>query len=307
MKTIFADYNAETESGHLRLNFKASQQDIAKAQLRPGDWAWLSDGEVLVGAQLAIDDRYGIVGVPDWETVVHLDDEGSRDFETVQAELGCVSHKPRQSLDEERRILELLAISEVIAPKDFLDSLPRGYFSSRRAETLYLLGKRELALSEIEEACQLGSADPDGLRLRLEILRRTDLARAKREADALAESPETPPGVLAECINVLAEYADSLPDGQFAAVADQILRCAQRFETAPGHDSVLPSTRALLHFNRGMTLLRLGQTEAARGALKLALAVYPALSEIEEAMRLTVYDQHARDVAASVRAKPIAA
>ena len=46
MKTIFADYNAATESGHLRLTFDVSQVAIRNAKLHPGDWAWLSDGEV---------------------------------------------------------------------------------------------------------------------------------------------------------------------------------------------------------------------------------------------------------------------
>ena len=87
MKTIFADYNAATESGDLCLNFKASQNAISAAHLRPGDWTWLSDGEVIVGAQLAIDDRYGLVGVPDWETLVHLDEEGADDFDRVRDEL----------------------------------------------------------------------------------------------------------------------------------------------------------------------------------------------------------------------------
>ena len=35
MKTIFADYNAATESGHLCLDFKASQKDIATAHSSP--------------------------------------------------------------------------------------------------------------------------------------------------------------------------------------------------------------------------------------------------------------------------------
>lgn len=179
MRTIFADYNAMTGSEHLRLNFKASQHDIANARLRPGDWAWLSDGEVLVG-RLAIDDRYGVVGVPDWDTLVHLDDEFSRDFNTVRTELQSLSRKPQQSLDEERRVLELLTISEVIAPKELKNTLPPGYFSSRRAETLYLLGKPELALTEIEEAHRQGSSDADDLRLFLDILRRIDLPRKAR-------------------------------------------------------------------------------------------------------------------------------
>ena len=90
MKTIFADFNAMTEGGHVSLTTVGSQEDIAHAGLRPGDWAWLSDGELIVGAQLAIDDRHGLVGVADWDTLVHLDDEGADDFDRVSIESRCV-------------------------------------------------------------------------------------------------------------------------------------------------------------------------------------------------------------------------
>ena len=33
---------------------------------------WLSDGEATFGARLAVDEKYGLVGVPDWDTVVNL-------------------------------------------------------------------------------------------------------------------------------------------------------------------------------------------------------------------------------------------
>jgi tetratricopeptide (TPR) repeat protein len=309
MKTIFADYNAATESGHLRLNCKASREDIAKARVHPGDWAWLSDGEVIVGAQLAIDDRYGIVGIPDWETLVHLDDEDSRNFEKVQTELQYLSQKPQRSLDEERRVLELLTISEVIAPKEVKSTLAPGYFSSRQAETLYLLGKPKLALAEIEEARRLGSSDSDDLRLFLDILRRVDLPRARREADALAARSDVPAGVLAECVNVLATYADGLNDEEFAPVAGQILAWADRFDRAPGREQVLALSLALFQFNLGLVLLRLGRAEAARDALDLAHSVDPIFAEIGEALQLTAYDHQARDLAerVRVRARPIAA
>ena len=95
MKTISADYNAMTEAGHVRLTLPCSQEDILRLGLRPGDWAWLSDTEVMVGAQLAIDDRYGLVGVPDWDTLVHLDDEGADDVDRIMAELNPLLAKER--------------------------------------------------------------------------------------------------------------------------------------------------------------------------------------------------------------------
>ena len=49
MKTISADFNAMTEAGHVRLTLPCSQEGIVKLGLRTGDWAWLSDSEVMVG------------------------------------------------------------------------------------------------------------------------------------------------------------------------------------------------------------------------------------------------------------------
>ena len=116
-----------------------------------------------------------------------------------------------------------------------------------------------------------------------------------------------PQGSLPTCINVLATYADNLPDEQFRPMADRILEWADRFDRAPGREQVLALTLALIQFNRGMILLRLGRTGAAREALNLARSVDPIVSEIEEATRLTSYDQHARELAARVRARPSAA
>ena len=122
MKTISADYNAMTEAGHVRLTLPCSQEDILKLGLRPGDWAWLSDTEVMVGAQLAIDDRYGLVGVPDWDTLVHLDDEGADDFDRITAELNPLLTKEPPSSEDEPRILELLTQLEHATPPHLRDA-----------------------------------------------------------------------------------------------------------------------------------------------------------------------------------------
>ena len=107
MKTISADFNAMTEAGHVRLTLPCSQEDILRLGLGPGDWAWLSDTEVVVGAQLAIDDRYGLVGVPDWDTLVHLDDEGADDFDRIKAALSPLLDQ--RSLPQARTSREFLS------------------------------------------------------------------------------------------------------------------------------------------------------------------------------------------------------
>ena len=165
MKTIIADYNAATESGHLRLNCIASQRDVAEAQLHPGDWAWLSDSEVLVGAQLTIDDRYGLVGIPDWDTLVNLDEEGADDFDRVRAELNPLVTKQPSSMENEPRIFQLLTQMEHVAPPNFGDA-ERAFCRFRRALALRNMGKWGLATAGNEGSPSGPARRPNnGLRL----------------------------------------------------------------------------------------------------------------------------------------------
>lgn len=172
---------------------------------------------------------------------------------------------------------------------------------------LAILGKLELALVEIEEARRLNPDNADDTWTFLEILRRHDLPRARREAEALAPRVDVPASILAQCVNVLATCADNLTDDQFEPVAEKILDWAGRFERAPGRGRVRAGVFALFQFNLGVVLLRLGRGEAAREALKLARDVDPIIPEIEEAARLTVYDERGRELAVRVRGRPMAA
>ena len=105
---------------------------------------------------------------------------------------------------------------------------------------------------------------------------------------------------------MLATHADDLPDDQFGPVADRILAWADRFDRAPGREEVTALTIALLQFNRGMTLL--GWAGAMTPATPSAWrAVDPIFSEIDEASRLTTYDQGARMLAARARSRSTAA
>jgi tetratricopeptide (TPR) repeat protein len=307
MRLIAADFNAMTEAGRVRLTLPCSQEDILRLGLNAGDWAWLSDSEVLVGAQLAVDSRYGMVGLPDWETMVHLDDDDTQDYVKHLSEIQTLLGKNGDPVYEAKRVFELSTILETVAPADLKAAFAPGFFSSRRAETLALLGKYELALMEIEDARRLSPDNPKDVYTYLEILRRIDLPRAKVEAEALAPKLDVPAGILAQCVNVLATYSDDLADDQFGPVAEQILAWASRFERAPGRERVLTLMFALFQFNRGLVLLRLGRGEAAREALKLARDVDPIVPEIDEATRLTVFDERARELAVRVRARPIAA
>jgi len=300
MKTIAADFNAMTEAGHVCLTTRGSQEDIAHAGLRPGDWAWLSDGELIVGAQLAIDDRYGLVGVLDWDTLVHLDDEGAGDFNRVRAELNPLLTKEPPSDEDEPRIFQLLTQMEHAAPPNFGDA-SGGFFHFRRALALRNMRKLRLALLEMTEARRARPDDPQFVFVYLDLLRLEDLPSAVAEAETIAESPRVPALVLTACINILATRAEQMPDDRFESIAERVLALCRRFDQAPDLDQAGLSLKALSYFNRGFVLLRAGRISPARQAFESAQQIYPAGPMLDGVAGLQTYDRHAREVARNVR------
>jgi tetratricopeptide (TPR) repeat protein len=309
MRTVFADFNAMTEAEHVRLNCRGSAEDLGRAGVRPGDSVWLSDGELVVGARVAVDPYYGLVGVPDWDTLVHLDDDESHDFPRLWAELQgfLLRQWPGQSLEQEQKIFRLLTIVEGAAPPEMRDVFPPGSLALRRAMALIFQGKPDLARLELEEARKVRPDDPEVDSFYLDALLRTDLEKAVEEADRLANRPGVSAEVLAGCINVLAAHADRLPDDGFQAIATQVLDLSLRFDQSPGRDRIRASALALVHFNRGQIFLRLGQVDQAHREFELAHSIGQVLPEIAEATTLRAYDQRARDLAARVRSRLIAA
>lgn len=277
MNTIFADFNAMSEDGAVRLNCLGSLEDIQAAGLQPGDWAWLSDGELIVGAQLREDPLYTIIGIPDWETLVHLDDDDVQDAASVSRELNSLLTRSDRTEDEEWRLFQLLAIFESLAPAEISEGLRPGYFPSRRAAILLFLGKPELALIEVEQARRIAPGNTNDDQIRLEILRRTDLDRAVREATLLADREETSAEVLASCVNVLATKADTLSDADRAEIDRTILDWAARFERAPGRGAVRASTLGLLQYNLGRTLVVAGRLTEAQSVFDLAREIDPSI------------------------------
>ena len=80
MTTIYADFNALTEDRSIRLTTVGSQADVREHGVRPGDRVRLSDGELQVDALVAEDARYGLVGIPSWETMVDVEVEAPVDL-----------------------------------------------------------------------------------------------------------------------------------------------------------------------------------------------------------------------------------
>jgi hypothetical protein len=300
MKTIFADYNARTEAGDICLTTQGSREDVERIGAHPGDWAWLSDGEVIVGAQLAVDQRYGLVGVPDWDTVVHLDDEEANDPEQIRCSLLPLLDEVTVSGSDEPRVFELLTQWELVSPEQTLGA-SRGYFPFRRALALREMEKPGLALLEMTEAREIEPDDPERLFVYLELLRVVDLTRAVIEAQRMASSPDLPALVLSCCINILASATEQVTDAEFEPLAQRVLESCHRLEQAPELDQLGESLVALAHFNRGMVLLRWGRLSEASQAFAEAHRFYPAVPQAENSPELRTYDDHTREFARRVR------
>lgn len=190
MKIISADFNAMTEADGVRLTPHCSQDDIQRFGIHTGDWVWLTDCELVVGARVDEDPYYGVVGTPHWETLVHLDDDDAQDFSKVWPELQQALDRPRAGAEDEARLFQLLTIFEAIAPPEVKAAIPAGEFSLRRARALLALDEPELAFIEIEEAIRERPDDPNIISIYLETLQRVDPERAAIEAEARAESAD---------------------------------------------------------------------------------------------------------------------
>ena len=305
MKTIFADFNAMTETEKIRLTCSGSEVDIRLAGAQPGDRVWLSDGEVLVGARLETDPAYGLVGIPAWETMVHLDDVDAASFPQLWSELREVLQRPGQSTETEEKVFRLLTLFEQIAPPAMKTIVPPGYLALRRAGALYFLGQYGMALHEVEVALRERPNDPDFVYFYLELMLREDPDKAANRASTEAEKPDVTAPALAACIDIFAAASEQVPDQAFTPVGHQILEWADRFEAAPGRDRVRASVLASVQFNRGLILLRLGQIHEAQATLRLAHATDPKEQIFDEASRLDAFDDRARRITARFRERPL--
>lgn len=67
MRTIWADFNAQTVAGYISLLTQGSQASLAQNSVQPGEWVWLSDGDINVAAQI-MSQQEGLYAKPIWET-----------------------------------------------------------------------------------------------------------------------------------------------------------------------------------------------------------------------------------------------
>lgn len=302
MKLISADFNARTESGDLRLNSRGAQEDLRDQGIQIGDWMWLSDGELVVGAQLAVDDRYGIVGVPRWNTLVYRDDELG-DFQAIREQFEELLFDPHSDMAHVTKLFQLSTILDLLEPTS--EKIQgSGSYTTRRAGALLLIDEPALALVDIKEALAAQPGEPGVIYTYLETLKLVDLDRAASEAADRAQREDTPPLVLAACINVQSMAAARLSDQEFQAAASRMMSWINRFEFATDRNSIPAPVVAQVYSNLGLTLLCLGRVEQARDAFGLAHEIDPSEPAIDEALGLDSFNDRARNIAARLREKP---
>ena len=300
MKLISADFNAMTEAGHVRLTLPCSQEDIAPRRCSTRRLGLAQRRRIGRRRQLAIDDRYGLVGVPDWDTLVHLDDEGADDFDRVRAELNPLMTKEPSSDEDEPRIFQLLTQMENVAPPNFGDT-SRAFFHFRRALALRNMRKLGLALLEMKVARRARPDDPQFVFVYLDLLRLEDFPAAVAEAETITESPGVPALVLSACINILATQAEQMSVNQFESTAERVLALCRRFDQAPDLDQAgLSSRPCLISTEESYTSERAESRRLDRHS-KRAHEIYPVGPMLDQLARLQTYDHHARDVARTVR------
>jgi tetratricopeptide (TPR) repeat protein len=297
MKRVEVDFNALTVQDHVRLTTRGAQRSVSEQGVKPGEWVWLTDGEMEVGAKVEADCEGRLYGAPAWETLVHLDPDPELSFHEVWDELQSLCQNDPRSSEEETRLLQLLAWFERIAPQAAKETTPLGFLNYRRAAALWALGHLELSLSEIRGALDANPARPSYLYLYLEILRKHDLDESVQVAQRLVAEPHTPAVVLAGCVNVLATSLDALPSHEFGNSVQSMVEWVDRFQASPGVESIPVSLVRQVFFNLGMALLRQNHIQAARERFETIVRLNPRDQAAREALSLSEYDDHARHLA----------
>lgn len=307
MKTIDADFNALTEQEHIRLTSPLSQRSIASSGTQPGDWVWLADAEMIVAARLAQDPRYGLLGIPVWKTLVHLDSESSSDLDSLRVELESLLLVRDRSPESEVRLLQALIQFESKLPaharNPFVDFL-RGRVAFSLANVASGLGYGDLALIAAEEAWKEQADCAAYELLFLNLLLRADPMRAMKAAESAVARGNAPASVVAACIRILSDQADRLAGTEFTTACNRVHEWADRFDAAPERDKVSVSTLALVRFCQGLADLGLNRVGPARQRFLEAIGVNPIEPVIRQALELDSYGQEARRLVGEVRRRP---
>ncbi len=182
MRTIFADFNALTDAEHVRLTTRGSLDDIPKNSVQPGEWIWLSDGEL----QGWREDRRGSHLSTSWHSRLGNPGPssrcgGSRFWWSLFGAGAFIRETAHAGMRLHYTSYDHVCV-ETKASDDARNVIGPGFFDFRRAAALLELGRLELALLAVEEALKAQPAKDAYVYFCLELLKRIDLDRALSEA-----------------------------------------------------------------------------------------------------------------------------
>jgi tetratricopeptide (TPR) repeat protein len=262
MKTIWADFNARTESDRVRLDTRGSIESLSKTPVSPDEWIWLTDDEVTVGAQVESAGN-SLLARPAWDTVQESAPEAS-DAAVRQAltELRTLMTSP---VRDYKAILRLIPLARRNEPKP-------GYLDFLKSRALAALGYSELALGAASDA--VGAA-PDAATFKhheLVLHDQVNHAGAMQEVTQLIGRSRQAL-VLEACIHVLSN--DARQHSGDVDASEQILAVVSEFEKAPDRNTVPVSAVVSARLARGFALARLGRDGEARSAFSEAVDADP--------------------------------
>ena len=201
-------------------------------------------------------------------------------------------------------VFQLLTVFESIAPPDAFEAYPARVFRVPTRRDALAPRQPALALVEIDEARRLDPGNPNDDSLYLEILpaQRLDRERSVRPRHAGLESRRSRPGYWPSVFTSWRRSAEPcLMMEPFVRLPMRFSSWCERFDHAPGREQVRASrTLALVQFNRGLILLRLGQF--GRSATLSCPGAQPPIRTTPRSVRRsdwTSFDPRAREIAAA--------
>ncbi len=282
MRVVEADFNARTADDRVRLTTRCSQKSLDRLRVDVGDWVWLTDGEIRVGAR--IESKNGeAVARPAWETLEHLvsDSTGAPPPEVVEAGLRRLRRAFAADERDYRDVLRVLpAVQEHLPGPGRAD-----YLRSRAAQAF---GHPELALLAADEALAKEPGKPFLAHHRLMLLKEVDLERAVEEVETLAEQAPLPAILASACAGVLHDHRVTLHGEEAKEVDRSLLRLTYSLD----EDSSEPTPSSVLvglHVVRGYSFSHLGQREAALAEFSEAIEADPLSAEARTARGVEAY------------------
>jgi len=267
MVAIYADFNARTASDRIRLDPAGSIESLRENPVREGDWLWLSDNDLRVGAQI---ERQGneYLARPAWETLEDIAAAGQMNPAELQAGVARLRELLEAPEKDYKRILRLLPVAERVLPN-------KGFAAYQRSRAMHAFGYPGLALAAVEDALGLEPNHPGFLHHKLQLLSELDLDRAVHEAERLVALDTTPAIVLVGCAQVLALEARRTQSEAAKELDRRIISLADRIEASQDVGTLPPSARSLALTLRGFAHSHLGEKEPAVSAFNKAVEAYP--------------------------------